>query len=41
MAKGMLERLGRPEQPAIEARMYDDVAGMVRRAAARRPKGLP
>jgi hypothetical protein len=25
---------------AIEARMYDGVAGMVRRTAARRPKGV-
>ena len=40
-AEAVLERFGRPEQLAIEARMYDDVAGIVRRTAARRPKGLP
>ena len=40
-AEEVLEGLGRSEELAIEARMYDDVAGMVRRAAARRPKGLP
>jgi squalene-associated FAD-dependent desaturase len=40
-AEAVLAQLGRPEELAIEARMYDDVAGVVRRVAARRPKGLP
>lgn len=40
-AEAVLERVGQPEALAIEARMYDDVAGMVRKAAARQPKGLP
>lgn len=40
-AEAVLERAGQPAALAIEARMYDDVAGMVRKAAARRPKGVP
>ena len=40
-AQVVLEELGRPEQLAVEARMYDDVAGMVRRVAARRPRAVP
>lgn len=40
-AQVVLEDLGRPEQLAIEARMYDGFAGMARRLAAGRPKGRP
>lgn len=40
-AEVVLEDLGRPEALAIEARMYDGIAGVVRRVAARRPKGRP
>lgn len=40
-AEAVLEELGRREKLAIEARMYDGLAGLVRRAAARRPKSVP
>lgn len=40
-AEVVLEDLGRPERLAIEARMYDGFAGIVRRLAAGRPKGQP
>ncbi|MEN3276252.1 MAG: 15-cis-phytoene desaturase [Massilia sp.] len=40
-AETVLEDLGWPERLAIEAHMYDGLAGMVRRGAAGRPKGVP
>ena len=40
-AQVVLEALGRPETLAIEARMYDDIAGMVRRVTKRSNAGVP
>ncbi|QNB00263.1 FAD-dependent oxidoreductase [Massilia sp. Se16.2.3] len=40
-AEVVLADLGRPETLAIEARLYDGLAGVVRRVAAGRPRGCP
>lgn len=40
-AQVVLEQLGRPEQLASDARMYDGLAGLARRATAPRPRGVP